>query len=101
MGIHQKYPTGKRVNCIETAKGSFEEDCTHYLREHGVERVSKNAKNDIGFDRPAVKTDATLAGSDPYLSGCPPACGTGKSAGQTCEEEGSKAKSEVVVTHYM
>jgi transposase len=27
-----------------------------------VERIFNNVKNDIGFDRPAVKTDATLEG---------------------------------------
>ena len=33
-----------------------------YRAKDGVERVFNNAKNDIGFDRPAVKTDATLEG---------------------------------------
>ncbi|HKM07031.1 MAG TPA: transposase [Sphaerochaeta sp.] len=33
-----------------------------YRAKDGVERVFNNAKNDIGFDRPAVKTDATLQG---------------------------------------
>ena len=33
-----------------------------YRAKDGVERVFNNAKNDIGFDRPAVKTDATLDG---------------------------------------
>jgi len=33
-----------------------------YRAKDGVERVFNNTKNDIGFDRPAVKTDATLEG---------------------------------------
>jgi transposase len=33
-----------------------------YRAKDGVERVFNNVKNDIGFDRPAVKTDATLEG---------------------------------------
>ncbi len=33
-----------------------------YRAKDGVERVFNNAKNDIGFDRPAVKTDSTLEG---------------------------------------
>jgi transposase len=33
-----------------------------YRAKDGVEKVFNNAKNDIGFDRPAVKTDATLQG---------------------------------------
>ncbi|HKL60308.1 MAG TPA: transposase, partial [Sphaerochaeta sp.] len=33
-----------------------------YRAKDGVERVFNNAKNDIGFDRPSVKTDATLQG---------------------------------------
>jgi len=33
-----------------------------YRAKDGVERIFNNVKNDIGFDRPAVKTDATLEG---------------------------------------
>lgn len=33
-----------------------------YRSKDGVERVFNNVKNDIGFDRPAVKTDVTLEG---------------------------------------
>jgi transposase len=33
-----------------------------YRAKEGVERLFNNAKNDIGFDRPAVKSDATLEG---------------------------------------
>jgi len=33
-----------------------------YRAKDGVERVFNSVKNDIGFDRPAVKTDATLEG---------------------------------------
>lgn len=47
---------------LSTEKLSAGQILDIYRAKDGVERVFNNVKNDIGFDRPAVKTDATLEG---------------------------------------